>query len=224
MPSAAMTISASAERAIGEGHPRDAAVLLETGATMSGMHRAGGQGVGQHVDEVGAVHAEGRVPARGVRHLHRRDRRAVVAEVTRTRDRRARPTSRPPAPVRPAADAARCWGSGTRRRRSRRSPAPARRPTAGIPCAISALAANRPPIPPPTIATRGRCVMISSSNADATDTQVAELLYRYTVSRHVVIKRGQDRGNAGRRHRMRGARTNLRHWSADASPRWRCWL
>lgn len=50
--------------AIGEGHPRDAAVLFETGATMSGMNRARGQGVGQHVDEVGAVHAKGGVPAR----------------------------------------------------------------------------------------------------------------------------------------------------------------
>ena len=43
-----------------------------------------GNAPGQHFDEVGAMHAEGRVPARGVRHLDRRDRRAVVAKIVRT--------------------------------------------------------------------------------------------------------------------------------------------
>ena len=41
----------------------------------------GRQGARQQFDKVGAVHAERRVPARGVRHLHRRDRRSVMAEV-----------------------------------------------------------------------------------------------------------------------------------------------
>ena len=68
--------------AIGERHPGRGAVLLESDAAMSGMDQACGQRGGQHIDEVGAVHAERRVPARGVRHLYRRDRRAVVAEVT----------------------------------------------------------------------------------------------------------------------------------------------
>ena len=127
MPSAAMTMSASADGAIGERQPRGIAVLLKAAAAMPGLHRSGRQGICQHVDEVGAVHAEGRVPARGVRDLHRRDRRAVVAEVAGIRGRPARPISPPPVPVRSAADGARCWGSGTRRPRSRRSRAPVRR-------------------------------------------------------------------------------------------------
>ena len=45
-----------------------------------------------------------------------------------SRCRPARRTSRPPAQARPAADGARCSASGTRRRRSRRARAPARRP------------------------------------------------------------------------------------------------
>ena len=69
--------------AVGERHPGRVAVLLEFAAAMSGKHRSRRQGGGQHVDKVGAVHAEGRVPAGGVRHLHRGDRRAVVAEVMR---------------------------------------------------------------------------------------------------------------------------------------------
>ena len=43
------------------------------------------QSGGEEIDEVGAVHAEGGVPARRVGDLHRRDRRAVVAEVMRLR-------------------------------------------------------------------------------------------------------------------------------------------
>ena len=95
--------------------------------------RAGRQGIGQHIDEVGAVHAEGRVPARGVRHLHRRDRRAVVAEVARTRADPRAPFLHRRFQARPAADGARCSASGTRRRRSRRARAPARRPRPGGP-------------------------------------------------------------------------------------------
>jgi hypothetical protein len=42
---------------------------------------SGGQVRREQVDEVGAVHAEGCVPAGGVAHLDRRDRRTVVAEI-----------------------------------------------------------------------------------------------------------------------------------------------
>ena len=52
------------DRAIGEFHPRDFAILLARDATVPGMHDAFGEGGGEKVDEVGAVHAEGRVPAR----------------------------------------------------------------------------------------------------------------------------------------------------------------
>ena len=48
---------------------------------MPGMNGAGGQGARQHLDQIGAVHPEGRVPARGVRHLDRRNRRSVMAEI-----------------------------------------------------------------------------------------------------------------------------------------------
>ena len=47
------------------------------------LQRSQWQGRAQQVDEVGPVHAEGRVPAGGVRHLDRGDRSAVVAEVVR---------------------------------------------------------------------------------------------------------------------------------------------
>ena len=67
-----------------ERHPGHVADLLKAGASMSGMHHLARQGRGQHLDEVGAVHPECCVPARGVRHLDRRDRRPVMAEVLRT--------------------------------------------------------------------------------------------------------------------------------------------
>src|ERR1700682_2571766 len=68
-------------RAIGERDPGGVAVLLKAAAAMSGMYRSRRQSLGQHVDEIGAMYPEGRVPARGIRHLTRRDRRAIVAEV-----------------------------------------------------------------------------------------------------------------------------------------------
>src|SRR5882672_12260899 len=48
--------------AIGERHPGCVTVLLKTAAAMSGTHRSGRQRIGQHVDEVGAMHSEGSVP------------------------------------------------------------------------------------------------------------------------------------------------------------------
>src|SRR5579863_1725738 len=68
--------------AIGKRHPGDVVVLIETGAAMPGMHNALGQGRSQHLDEIGAVHSEGGVPAGGIRDLDWRDRRSVVAEIT----------------------------------------------------------------------------------------------------------------------------------------------
>src|SRR5690348_8038143 len=50
---------------------------------MAGVHDARWQCARQHLDKIGAMHAEGGVPARGVRHLYRRDRRAVMAEIVR---------------------------------------------------------------------------------------------------------------------------------------------
>jgi hypothetical protein len=49
------------------------------------MDDAGGQVGGEEIDEVGAVHAKARVPAGGVRHPHRGDRRTVVAKVVGAR-------------------------------------------------------------------------------------------------------------------------------------------
>ena len=66
---------------IGERHPGEAAVLLEAPAAVAGMDHAGGQGTGEHFDEISAVHPERRVPARGVRDLNRRDRHTIVAAV-----------------------------------------------------------------------------------------------------------------------------------------------
>ena len=55
--------------------------LLEADGAVAGMDDPGGQVGSKEIDEVGAVHAKGRVPAGGIRHLHRGDRRAVVAKV-----------------------------------------------------------------------------------------------------------------------------------------------
>ncbi len=49
--------------AIGERHPCHVAVLLKAGAPMSGVYRSRRQGIGQHRDEVSAMHPERRVPA-----------------------------------------------------------------------------------------------------------------------------------------------------------------
>ena len=69
---------------IGEGEPGRGAVLLEAGAAVSGVDDLRRQRAGQHVDEVGAVHAEGCVPARGVGDLNRRDGTAVLPEILRS--------------------------------------------------------------------------------------------------------------------------------------------
>ena len=41
--------------AVAERQPGRARVLFKTAAAMSGMNRAGGQGIRQHLDEIGAV-------------------------------------------------------------------------------------------------------------------------------------------------------------------------
>ena len=67
--------------AVGERYARYLAVLLKAGTAMSGPHRSVRQGVGQHRDQIGAVHSERRIPARRVRHLDWRNGRSVVAEI-----------------------------------------------------------------------------------------------------------------------------------------------
>ena len=67
--------------AVGKHDAGARAVLFETGAAVSGMNDFFRQRARQDVDQVGAVHAEGRVPARGIGDLHRRDRRAVITEI-----------------------------------------------------------------------------------------------------------------------------------------------
>ena len=69
--------------AVGERHPRDFAMPLKAGAAVIRVHHAGRQGLGQHVDQIGAVHAVGRVPARRIRDLNAGDDVAVVVEVAR---------------------------------------------------------------------------------------------------------------------------------------------
>ncbi len=76
--------------AVGECDAGLVGVLLEADGAVAGVDDARGQVRGEEIDEVGAVHAVGGVPARGVGDLHRRDRRAVVAEVVGLRaDQRA---------------------------------------------------------------------------------------------------------------------------------------
>src|SRR6202007_2354110 len=60
-------------------------VLLKVRAPVSGVHDAGGQGGSQEFDKVSAMHSECGIPAGGVRHLHRRDRSSVGAEVSGVR-------------------------------------------------------------------------------------------------------------------------------------------
>ena len=72
------------DRAIGERHAGHVAVLRKAATAVSSVHHPGRQRTGQDLDKIGAVHSEGRVPARGVRYLDRRDRRPVVAKVAGT--------------------------------------------------------------------------------------------------------------------------------------------
>src|ERR1700730_13377449 len=73
--------AAFCERSIGERYTRRIVVLLETDAAVSGMHHMGWQGFGQNFHEIGAMHTEGRVPARRIRYLHRSDERSVLPKV-----------------------------------------------------------------------------------------------------------------------------------------------
>ncbi len=118
--------------AIGERHAGLVAVLFEAGAAVAGMHDARRQGLGQEFDEVGAMHAECRVPARGVRSPApgRSERRH--AGNNENQDRPARPISPPRVPIRPAASGARCSASEIPLRRLRRAPAPVRRPPPAV--------------------------------------------------------------------------------------------
>ena len=71
--------------AVRESDARELAVLLEADRAVAGVHASGGQVCREELDEVGAVHAEARVPPVGVRHLDRGDRRPVVAKIRRAR-------------------------------------------------------------------------------------------------------------------------------------------
>jgi len=71
--------------AVGEFDAGPLVVLLAADGTVAGMHGPDGQMGGEEIDEVGAVHAEGRVPAGAVRHLDRRDPRPVMTEIRRRR-------------------------------------------------------------------------------------------------------------------------------------------
>ena len=81
----------------------------------------------QHLDEIGAMHAERGVPARGVRHLDRGDRRAVVAKIMRTVADPGAASFDLMLQGRPAAIGARCSASGIPLPRPRRAQAPAHR-------------------------------------------------------------------------------------------------
>ena len=90
------------DRAVREAHSRNVAVLRKAARAMAGVHDAGRQGARQDVDEIRAMHAEGGVPAGGVRDLHRRDLRAVVAQIARVAaDARAYVLDRPGEPDAP---------------------------------------------------------------------------------------------------------------------------
>ena len=69
--------------AVGEQDPGLVAGLLETRGAMAGMHHAIGQCLCQQFNEIGAMHAEGRIPSGRIRDLHGGDRRAVMAEIMR---------------------------------------------------------------------------------------------------------------------------------------------
>ena len=71
--------------AIGERHSRRILVLFEADATVSGMHHIRRQGLRQYLHEIGAMHAERRVPACRIRHLNRSDRRPVLPKVPGSR-------------------------------------------------------------------------------------------------------------------------------------------
>ena len=85
MPSAAMTTPPSALAPLANDTFAMLPCCSKPVARCPVCTTPGGKRCGQYLDEVGAVHAEGGVPARGVGDLHRRDRRAVMAEVVRAR-------------------------------------------------------------------------------------------------------------------------------------------
>ena len=52
-------------RTVGEQHPRLVLALLKAGGAMAGVHDAIRQRLRQQFDQIGAMHAEGRVPSGG---------------------------------------------------------------------------------------------------------------------------------------------------------------
>ena len=68
---------------VGKRYPGHVIALLAGDAAVAGVHDVLRQRGGKDFDKVGAVHSERGVPARRVRHLHRRDGRSVVTQVPR---------------------------------------------------------------------------------------------------------------------------------------------
>src|SRR3974377_188142 len=62
---------------------RDFIGRFKTNAAMACVYHVARQRFAQICDKVGAVHAEGTVPPRGVCHLHRGDGTAIVTEIMR---------------------------------------------------------------------------------------------------------------------------------------------
>src|SRR6516164_9160825 len=65
---------------------RDARAFIgrfKTDAAMACVYDVARQRFAQRCDKVGAVHPKGTVPPRGVGHLHRGDRTAVITEIMR---------------------------------------------------------------------------------------------------------------------------------------------
>ena len=69
------------DRTVREGDAGTAPVLGKAGCAMPGMHDIRGQLLREQADHVGAMHPEGGVPARRIRHLHGRNRASIVAIV-----------------------------------------------------------------------------------------------------------------------------------------------
>ena len=165
MPSAAMTMSASATAPLANDTRADLAGLLEAGAAMSGMHHACRQCASP------ATRRDRRGACRTSRSSPQNPSPGPGLSAPRhggnsaNRGRPWRPIVPPTVRGPPAANAARCSASGIPLPQPRRAQGPAHRRKHREPWAISAFAANRPPIPPPTTATWGRFSAIINSSA-----------------------------------------------------------
>src|SRR5579864_4054118 len=67
--------------AVGERQPHHIIPLFHASPAMIGVHDIAGQGAGENLNEVGAVHSKCRVPAGGIGYLNRSDGRSIVAKI-----------------------------------------------------------------------------------------------------------------------------------------------